>query len=194
MVGSILVTGFVPFAHHERNISQQVVEFISTEVEFDYKINTSILTVDQKGSREVSDRIHRGEEISAVLHLGFSENADEILLEEFARNRFQMKISDNSGRIEYSGEISSDKSIFQTNAPISIIDEHLEGISGIRWNDDAGGFVCNETYYRSLLAASVRKSPIVLFIHLPSEDKIPFNKQAEIICKVCNALESANIL
>ena len=194
MVGSILVTGFVPFSHHERNISQQVVEFISTEGEFDYKINTSILTVDEKGSREISDRIHSGEEIGAVLHLGFSENADEILLEKFARNRFQMKIADNTGRIESSGEISSDKIILQTNTPINIIDEHLEGISGIRWNEDAGGFVCNETYYRSLLAASIRKSPIVLFMHLPSENKIPFDQQTEIICKVCNALESANNL
>jgi pyrrolidone-carboxylate peptidase len=194
MVGSILVTGFVPFAHHERNISQQVVEFISTEGEFDYKINTSILTVDENGSREISDRIHSGEEIGAVLHLGFSENADEILLEKFARNRFQMEIADNTGRTESSGEISSGKLILQTNTPINIIDEHLEGISGIRWNEDAGGFVCNETYYRSLLAASVRKSPIVLFMHLPSENKIPFDQQTEIICKVCNALESANNL
>jgi len=192
MVGSILVTGFVPFAHHARNISQEVVEYISTEGEFDYKINTSILTADEKGSRQISDRIHSGEEIGAVLHLGFSENADEILLEEFARNHFQMKIADNAGRMESSGEISPGQSILQTNAPINIINEHLEGISGIRWNEDAGGFVCNETYFRSLLAASVRKSTIVLFIHLPSENKIPFDQQAEIICKVCNALESAN--
>ncbi len=192
MVDSILVTGFVPFAHHERNISQQVVEHISTEGEFDYKINTSILTVDEKGSREISDRIHSGEEIGSVLHLGFSENADEILLEKFARNRFQMKIADNAGRMESSGEISPGQSILQTNAPINIIDEHLEGISGIRWNEDAGGFVCNETYFRSLLSASIRKSPIVLFIHLPSANKIPFDQQTETICKVCNALESAN--
>jgi len=194
MAGTILVTGFVPFAHHERNISQQVVESISSNAGLDCKINTSILTVDEKGSREISGRIQSGEEISAVLHLGFSENAEELLIEKFARNRFQMKIADNSLRMETTGKIASGKITLQTNVPINIIDDHLEGIPEIRWNEDAGGFVCNETYYRSLLAASARKSPIVLFIHLPSEDKISLVRQTEIICNVCNALGSVSDL
>jgi pyrrolidone-carboxylate peptidase len=188
--GMILVTGFMPFSHHERNISQELVEHISTAGALDYEVNTCILTVDENGSREISDRILGGEEIRALLHLGFSENADEILLEKFARNRYQMEIVDNSGRIETSGEISSGKPILETNAPIQIIDSFLEGVSGIRWNEDAGGFVCNETYYRSLLAATIKKSPIVLFMHLPLEEIIPFDQQFKIICLVCNAMES----
>ena len=188
--GGILVTGFMPFAHHERNISQQMIEYISSDEFFDYEIMTSVLTVDERGSRETSERIYGGEEISAVLHLGFSENADEILLERFARNQLEMKIADNSGRQVSSGMISSDKLVLETNAPTHIIDEQLEGISGIRWSEDAGGFVCNETYFRTLLATSSENSPIVLFVHLPRESIIPFSKQLRIVRIICDALES----
>jgi len=188
--GGILVTGFMPFAHHERNISQQMIEYISSDEFFDYEIMTSVLTVDERGSRETSERIYGGEEISAVLHLGFSENADEILLERFARNQLEMKIADNSGRQVSSGMISSDKLVLETNAPTHIIDEQLEGISGIRWSEDAGGFVCNETYFRTLLATSSENSPIVLFVHLPRESIISFSKQLRIVRIICDALES----
>ena len=167
-----------------------MIEYISSDEFFDYEIMTSVLTVDERGSRETSERIYGGEEISAVLHLGFSENADEILLERFARNQLEMKIADNSGRQVSSGMISSDKLVLETNAPTHIIDEQLEGISGIRWSEDAGGFVCNETYFRTLLATSSENSPIVLFVHLPRESIIPFSKQLRIVRIICDALES----
>ena len=184
----ILVTGFEPFSNFKRNISQQVVHLISTATISDFNISTSILAVDEAGSREISDRIECGEKIGAVLHLGFSENANEILLERYARNHFQMKIADNSGRRLSSGKVSPGKSILETKVPRNFIENHLEGISKIRWNEDAGGFVCNETYFRSLLASSGRRLPIVLFIHLPSEKILPLEEQYSIIISICESL------
>jgi pyroglutamyl-peptidase len=184
----ILVTGFEPFSNFKRNISQQVVHLISTATIFNFNISTSILTVDETGSREISDRIECGEKIGAVLHLGFSENANEILLERYARNHFQMKIADNSGRRLSSGKVSLGKSILETKVPRNFIENHLEGISKIRWNEDAGGFVCNETYFRSLLASSERRLPIVLFIHLPSEKILPLEEQYSVIISICESL------
>ena len=184
----LIVTGFEPFSDFKRNISQQVVELISAEVEFDFQISTSILAVDENGSREISDRIESGEKIGVVLHLGFSENAKEILLERYARNIFQMKIEDNSGRLLPSGKISPGKQILETRVPRNFIDNHLGGFSKIRWNEDAGGFVCNETYFRSLLASSEMQQPVVLFIHLPSEEILPLEEQYEIIISICKSL------
>ena len=184
----LIVTGFEPFSDFKRNISQQVVELISAEVAFDFQISTSILAVDENGSREISDRIESGEKIGVVLHLGFSENAKEILLERYARNIFQMKIEDNSGRLLSSGKISHGKQILETRVPRNFIDNHLGGFSKIRWNEDAGGFVCNETYFRSLLASSEMQQPVVLFIHLPSEEILPLEEQYEIIISICKSL------
>jgi len=188
MHDGIIVTGFEPFSNHISNISQQVVDLISTEPIFDFKISTSILSVDETGSREISERIDSGEKIGAVLHLGFSENANEILIERYARNHFHMKIADNSGRCLSSGTISHGKPILETKVPRNFIENNLRDISGIRWNDDAGGYVCNETYFRSLQSSSKRQLPIVLFAHLPSEKVLPMEEQCDIIILLCESL------
>ena len=184
----LLLTGFESFSNFKRNISQQVVELISSEGVFDFKISTTILAVDENGSREVSERIESGEKIGVVLHLGFSENANEILLERYARNNFHMQIADNSGRQLTSGTISTGNAILETKVPQNFIDNYLADFSKIRWNEDAGGFVCNETYYRSLLASSEMHQPVVLFIHLPSEKKLPLKEQYGIITSICKSL------
>ena len=184
----LLLTGFESFSNFKRNISQQVVELISSEGVFDFKISTTILAVDENGSREVSERIESGEKIGVVLHLGFSENANEILIERYARNNFHMKIADNSGRQLTSGTISTGNAILETKVPQNFIDNYLADFSKIRWNEDAGGFVCNETYYRSLLASSEMHQPVVLFIHLPSEKKLPLKEQYGIITSICKSL------
>ena len=183
-----MVTGFEPFSDFKRNISQQVVELISEEGELDFKISTYILSVDELGSRQISDRIERGEKFDVVLHLGFSENANDILLERYARNNFQMKIKDNSGRLQSSGRISPGKEILETKVPRNFIENYLGDFSKIRWNEDAGGFVCNETYFRSLLASSEMLQPIVLFIHLPCEEILPLEEQYETIISICKSL------
>ena len=182
-----MVTGFEPFSDFKRNISQQVVALISEGL-FDFDISTSILSVDEMGSREISDRIERGEKLDVVLHLGFSENANEILLERYARNNFQMKIKDNSGRLVSSGRISPGKEILETKVPRNFIENYLGEFSRIRWNEEAGGFVCNETYFRSLLASSEMLQPIVLFIHLPCEEILPLEEQYETIISICKSL------
>ena len=184
----LVVTGFEPFSDFKRNISQQVVELISEEGVLDFKISTYILSVDELGSRQISDRIERGEKFDVVLHLGFSENANDILLERYARNNFQMKIKDNSGRLQSSGRISPGKEILETKVPRNFIENYLGDFSKIRWNEDAGGFVCNETYFRSLLASSDNIRPIVLFIHLPSEEILPLEEQYESIISICKSL------
>ena len=187
----ILVTGFLPFSSHQTNISQQIVELISVEEKFRYQVDTAILSVDEKGSKEIANRILSGDKIDSILHLGYSKNAKEIHMERFARNRFNMEIADNSGRLLTSGTICKGNRILETNVPRGHIDSHLEKISKIRWNEDAGGFVCNETYYRSLLAAAnARDFPKILFIHLPGTEIIQLEEQFEIITKVCDSLES----
>ena len=184
----LVVTGFEPFSDFKRNISQQVVELISEEGVLDFKISTYILSVDELGSRQISDRIERGEKFDVVLHLGFSENANDILLERYARNNYQMKIKDNSGRLLSSGRISPGKDILETKVPRNFIENYLGEFSRIRWNEDAGGFVCNETYFRSLLASSDNIRPIVLIIHLPSEELLPLEEQYESIISICKSL------
>ena len=89
--------------------------------------------------------------------------------------------------------ISLGKSILETRVPRNLIEKNLTEISKIRWNEDAGGFVCNETYFRSLLASEERPLPVVLFIHLPSENIIPLEEQFAIISLICESLNKTLI-
>ncbi len=187
----ILVTGFVPFSGHRENISEKIVELLSDKCNCD-GIETSILSVDEDGSKETSDRIRGNESFRAILHLGLSENSNEILLERFARNHIQMRIPDNSGRIQNSTIVRHAKELLETNSPTHTINELIEGIESVRWSEDPGSFVCNETYFRTLLAVSEtgNTSTPVLFMHLPKEEKISINNQLRVVMSVCRALES----
>ena len=191
MSGTILVTGFVPFSEHEKNISQQIIEQISINSDYDEIIETCVLSVDEEGSRHTSLRIRNEPEIRAVLHLGLSAKSEEIRIERFARNRIMMTTPDNSGRhVEDGLVIQGGTEIIETNFPSYLIDYILTQSDRIRLSDDAGVYVCNETYYRSLCASSENDSPKVLFLHLPDEDVIPLIQQTDFVISICKALEA----
>jgi pyroglutamyl-peptidase len=187
----ILITGFTPFSTFQENVSQEITLEISNRGLDGIEIEHVILTVDEKGSNFVSGMISEELGFSAVLHLGYSDDSESIRLEMVARNRFGMNIPDNSGRIIESGPVvPGAPSKIVSNSPVSIIQNSLRGNDSVTWSDDAGGFVCNETYYRTLLAIShfSAHQPNVLFLHLPSKEKIPFDEQYPIIEKISRIL------
>ena len=185
----ILITGFVAFSTHEENISEQIVEILSTTCIPGVQIETSILSVDEAGSKETSERLYRGEKFDAILHLGLSEQAENIRLERFAKNRFEMQTPDNSGRQIADGAIIlGSQPIVETLMPLALIDEILDEFEEVRLSEDAGGFICNETYYRTLKAAIESSSPPVLFIHLPSGHSVPMHIQLEVVSRICKRL------
>jgi len=187
----ILITGFTPFSTFHENISQEMTREISKRGLDGIEIEHMILTVDEKGSNLISDIISEELGFSAVLHLGYSDASESIRLEMAARNRFGMKIPDNSGRIIESGPIvPGAPSKIAPNFPLSIIQNSLRDLDSVTWSDDAGGFVCNETYFRTLLAISHFNvhQPNVLLLHLPGKDKISFDEQLPIIEKIARIL------
>ena len=183
------MTGFEPFASHEENISQQIIDSLSSESQKFYSLETDLLTVDEKGSRRTSERINKGEKFHAILHLGFSESTKNIRLERLAKNQYKMEIPDNSGRQITKGVIENvPRTLLETNSPINELNEVLNHSREVIWSNDAGGFVCNETYFRTLLSSLDSESVVVLFAHLPSKENIPVFSQLEIIRKICNCL------
>ena len=185
----LLVTGFVPFSIHETNISEQILETLSTKGISGVEIETSLLNVDEHGSQVVSERLYGGDSFAAILHLGLSEKAEKIQLERFGKNRYGMKIPDNSGRQIREGEILiGSKDFVETLAPIHLIEEIIHEFDEVCWSEDAGVFICNETYYRTLIAAIESDSSNVLFAHLPQEYWVPKNRQLEVIRELCKRL------
>jgi len=152
-----------------------------------------ILSVDQKGSDEVAQRILKGEEFQGIIHLGLAANRDRINLERKARNRISMSEPDNSGRLVQSElAVIDGLESLETTAPIHILDEEFEHDDSVEWSSDAGGFVCNETYYKTLnaLHAIEDSTTPALFVHLPPEESIPVDTQAKKVMRIASSMIS----
>ena len=189
----LLITGFPPFSNHETNISQEVLSRITENGLGPIEFETELLTVDEAGSSTIADRIQDGDRFTGIIHLGFAANREKIHLEKIARNLISMKEPDNSGRLLESGQVVSGGPIsLKTTAPIHILDEEFEHDDLVFWSKDAGSFVCNETFFRTLYAlnnADSTETPAV-FIHLPSDEDIPLELQVEKIVQIATTIVS----
>ena len=187
-MGRILVTGYEPFGNHNSNISMDILESVPGNLTIsdpwhnsrDRKlpnqqivIEKMILTVDNDGSNTIANRLDQGEIWDAIIHLGLCESCEKIRLETTAKNVLDMRICDNSGRIVKDfilGEtnISANHSVIQRLS--------YPPINHISKSDDAGSFICNETYYQTLTKLAIKglKNSIqCCFFHLPSEKHLP---------------------
>ena len=174
----VLLTGFEPFHDQQVNESSQVVkEILNSGIE-GVQISHRILTVDLAGST-VPSKILGFEKFDAVVLLGLSRKSNIIQLERYARNKISMKFPDNSGR-KLDNEIIQHNSpnTIETTVSIHTFDEEFDSDDDVEWSIDAGSFVCNETYFRTL--ASNSGTPI-LFIHLPKADRVNLERQIEVV-------------
>ena len=154
-----------------------VKEILNSGIE-GVQISHRILTVDLAGST-VPSKILGFEKFDAVVLLGLSRKSNIIQLERYARNKISMKFPDNSGR-KLDNEIIQHNSpnTIETTVSIHTFDEEFDSDDDVEWSIDAGSFVCNETYFRTL--ASNSGTPI-LFIHLPKADRVNLERQIEVV-------------
>lgn len=162
MQGRILVTGFEPFGEHLSNISQDIANSVNGEIVRDCVIESLILSVDEMGSRTVSNLLVDNK-YDAIMHLGLAEKADSPRIEMLAKDILDFRIPDNSGRQVSSAKISGQGDLSSTISPddwdiIRMIDSPVI-------SHDAGEYLCNETLYRTLLA--LEDNTPCFFLHLP---------------------------
>ena len=182
----VLVTGYPRFSNFDENVSEKLIQLMN-DIEYQpLEVYTSLLSVDKKGANSIAQRINNGENFDAIIHLGFSNSREIISLERFAHNQFEMNEPDNSGRMITSGKIiEDDLEVYETTAPIQIINDKFNDIDYVSWSSDPGRFVCNETYFRTLSSISNNittiNGPPTIFIHLPNEKHIDLLTQLQVI-------------
>jgi len=172
-------------------VSQSVLERLEAEGVQDLDVVTWLLSVDEDGSRAVAEQIQNDIQVDGILHLGLAARRGSISLERLARNEYSMNEPDNSGRLLESGAIvKGAPATLHTTAPVHVMDEEFEHDGHIRWSEDAGGYVCNETIYRTLHAIQAREgAPLpALFVHLPPEDEVPLDAQVEAVRRIATCL------
>lgn len=174
---TILVTGFDPFDNApERNPSASVAMELNNPA-----IDTCILPTSYARAIEHLDNRLRQGDITFLLLLGYAKNIPGIRLEKCARNRVTAQRPDNDGVILHGPIDSTGPDVLPTKVDLTTLGHTAAVHCPVITSTNAGGYVCNYTYYHAL-----RHWPSLpsLFIHLSA------SKESRHFPEVVAAIES----
>jgi pyroglutamyl-peptidase len=167
----LLVTGFGPFPGAAENPTKALVEALAGEPAETFgaqELRAVVLPTEYRRSWAMLSRHYASYAPDVVVHFGLSASAEAIMVERFAQNRADPDKPDAIGYMPRSGRVrQSGPDMLAATLPVDAIVEALQqaGFPAAA-SDDAGGYVCNATLYRSLHAAPTA-SRRVSFVHLP---------------------------
>lgn len=164
----VLLTAFKPFNNASNNYSQEVLNYIKTNV------TKEILDVVYDECFDFINNKYSLNEYDLIIAMGEARMRQELTLETQAKNIASCSLKDNKGVLKQNEQIKNNGvDVIQTNVDITKV-KHL-----VTFSYDAGKFVCNNIYYH-LLSNYPNKS---LFIHIPhcNDDINNYIKYAEII-------------
>ncbi len=168
----LLVTGFGPFPGAPENPSAALVRALAEERPETFgagAFRAVVLPTDYRRSWAALRRLYASFAPDVVVHFGLNAKAETILVERAARKRCAPERPDAAGFAPRSGLARrSGPETLTTTLPVEEIVAALsEAGFPAAASDDAGGYVCNATLYRSLAAAPPNGTRRVGFIHVP---------------------------
>lgn len=204
----VLVTGFVPFANHSTNISQDVLNALpdyftiknpwpnSTEqLAKTVNLDKLILDVDEKGASTVSRMIDKNpSNYDLIIHLGLCANCELVSIETKANPLLNMSVPDNSGR-HVSNHLLGNEAIECDKVFLDNL--KYPRIENTKFSVDAGSYICNETLYYTYMALhnnNLTTRVPCFFLHLPDYDKITLSQAADIVKSVITRLSYKVVL
>ena len=165
----ILVTGFEPFGNKKTNITQEVIDSLPHAE----SVRTEILPVEF--SRAAERALALAEDADAILLLGEQPSVRAGLrFEQRAHNRaYAGAIADNAGKRKWWSRIDPDgpKRLASTMTYDELIEALDSASIDVRQQKKIGRFVCNDIFYRTLLAqqrGEIDSSTKVGFMHIGS--------------------------
>jgi len=172
--------------------------FVCSDIEY------SILEVSLEGVDEFHKIVNESVTVTddtvqrVFIHLGVSGIATCFHLEEYAYNNKNFRVPDENGNQPINCNITaSDTNIdtsLRTALPLASMKQELDALGHETFiSDDPGRFLCNYVHYQSLsLCNGLRCTHVQitnpdpnpstsLFVHVPSVDVIPLEKQVEFV-------------
>ena len=185
----VWVTGFGPFPGAPVNPTQWLVEQLGELVPA--VVGASELYCDvlpSEFSRAVAiiDERYRILTPDIAVHFGLHQGAGGFRLEQRAANVIGCDRPDAAGVIPQSRQVNGDgppalDSVWPAGIGKALLDAGL----AVEQSDDAGTYVCNAVYYRSLACATERPGSWCGFVHVPhsecSDQSQAAIKQAELL-------------
>jgi len=184
----VLLTGFGPFGNHDVNPTEIIVESFPSLIPIknpfgrgssEMSVEKQLLSVDEDGSTWTANEL-ASREWDAILHLGLCGECTKPRIELQAEDVLDMRIPDNSGRQIKDGTLSG---IGDLNASVPVKKWGVDDWEiNVELSKDAGRYICNETYYRTLEALQTHKFAIpCLFLHLPLSEHLPVKEATKVV-------------
>jgi pyrrolidone-carboxylate peptidase len=177
-----VVTGFGPFDKIDTNPTETICRKLRSHLQQsncalgESLVRSEIIETSAEAARQaVADIFVKCDPIipTIIVHLGL--NKDEVCfhLEQCAYNEAKFRVPDQRGYQPHSEPVVVDRPIedfIETTLDVQLLAERMTEVyqnAGTVVSQDPGRFVCNYTYYRSLLFAQGRSNTTSLFVHIP---------------------------
>ena len=181
----ILLYGFSGFDRFVRNPSRDVVNALAAERIVGVKVDKVIFKVAYAHVEQKVPRLLAKAGYDAVIGFGLARGATGIRLEKEAHNLINTNTADTDGihpnrrKIIRGAPASYRSNVSLTRLRSALIKENIPAAV----SHDAGGYVCNFTYYHILHQLRFRQSRSqCLFVHIPPS--------CEIVCRMKGAAAS----
>lgn len=164
----LLVTGFGPFPGAPDNPTQALVEALSSESATTFgasALRAVVLPTEYQKSWSILRRLYSSFAPEVVLHFGLSSRAKAITIETFGRRACAPDKLDAVGYAPRWARRSGPALLRATLPAARLVTALRTAGFSAELSEDAGGYVCNATLYRSLLAAPRDRQ--VGFVHVP---------------------------
>lgn len=166
MAGGVLVTGFAPFGDLTVNPSGLLAQRLGDEP----GVIGAVLPVSYAAAGDAFAELVERHKPAAALCFGVAAESDYLLIERIAWNRDESTAADNDGVTRENQEIvAGGPSAYGCTLPIPELMRVL-ALAGlpVTFSDHAGGFVCNNLFYRARHFIDSRELYLPMaFIHVP---------------------------
>ena len=157
----ILITAFEPFGGNKRNASAEVLRLLPDEIGGAAAVKVLLPVVFGKAAEKALQQ-----DADAVFLLGEAGGRTEVTPERIAKNVRNARIPDNAGNQPENEEIlPGSPAEYRTGISVEHIVKQMrkERIS-VTVSEDAGTYVCNDTFY----LVGIQSRVPVIFIHCPA--------------------------
>ncbi len=176
------VTGFGPFPGAPVNPTQWLVEQLdelAPEAIGASELCCEVLPTEFSRALAIADERHRTLAPDIAVHFGLHRDARGFRLESQAGNMIGCERPDAVGVIPQDRQIDRDgRRALDSVWPTSVGKALRDGGFDVEQSDDAGAYVCNAVYYRSLGCAATRPGAWCGFVHVPHSERSDQSKAA----------------
>lgn len=167
----VLLTYFEPFNGKNINVSKEIISSINID---NFECETKELKVTYSNFETIKNDL-TNKKYDFIFLFGEAPYKEDITFEIFAKNLMNSKIKDNDGVIKTNelidinvAKLEGITTTFNVNNIKKICNKYRDSYS-LNVSKNAGGYICNSTYFNFLNYYKDSIKPKVIFIHLKSK-------------------------